>query len=226
MPLRTTLKWPKHFGFDIIGQGPCFVINVEKGGIAYHSGLQPGDQILELDGQDVINMSAEALKTLAKHSRSQPPTLGVVSRLMSVDIVGTKTMGLGFVITDHMPVTVWNVEEGGPAHSSGVRPGDVIVEVNGKTVKTSEDVRPFLGTSLGRVTMTLIPLGKYNSSHPVTRQQSVGTSVKTVTEGSRVKRAKDLHEKVGDINFRITLKNETDFFWQTVCGEESSICLH
>lgn len=123
MPLRSTLKWPKQFGFDIIGNGPCFVTNVERGGIGYNSGLQIGDQILELDGQDVVNMSAEALKTLAKHSRSQPPTLGVVSRLMSIDVVGNKTMGLGLVVSDSKPVAVWNIEVGGPANAAGIRPG-------------------------------------------------------------------------------------------------------
>lgn len=122
MPLRT-LKWPKHFGFDIVGQGPCFVLHVERGSIAYNSGLQCGDQILELDDQDVTNMSSEALKTLAKHSRTQPPTLGVVSRILHVDLVGNKSVGLGMVVSDGKPVHVWTVEKDGPAHVMGIRPG-------------------------------------------------------------------------------------------------------
>lgn len=122
MPLRP-LKWPKEYGFEIIGHGPCFVLHVERGSIAYNSGLQSGDQILELDDQDVTNLSAEALKTLAKHSRTQPPTLGVVSRLLHVDIVGNKSVGLGMVVNDSKPVCVWTVEENGPAQVVGIRPG-------------------------------------------------------------------------------------------------------
>jgi S1-C subfamily serine protease len=130
MPLRT-LKWPKHFGFDIVGQGPCFVLHVERGSIAYNSGLQCGDQILELDDQDVTNMSAEALKTLAKHSRSQPPTLGVVSRILHVDVVGNKSVGLGMVVSDSKPVHVWTVENNGPAHVMGIRPGyRAVIKIN------------------------------------------------------------------------------------------------
>ena len=123
MPLITTPKWPRSFGFEIIGRGPCFVLSVEKDSIAYNSGLQPGDQLLELDNQDVTSMTAEAIKTLAKHSRTQPPTLGVVSRLLHVDVVGTKAMGLGFTIKDQYPVVVSAIEDNGPAKTAGIRSG-------------------------------------------------------------------------------------------------------
>lgn len=123
MPLRTAYKWPKSYGFEIIGKGPCFVLSVEKGSIAFNSGLQPGDQLLELDNQDVTSMSVEAIKTLAKHSRTQPPTLGVVSRLLHVDVIGSKAMGLGFTVRDQYPVVVSAVEEGGPAQAAGIRTG-------------------------------------------------------------------------------------------------------
>jgi S1-C subfamily serine protease len=122
MPLKTP-KWPKQFGFDVVGDGPCFVLHVEPGSVGYNSGLQPGDQILELDDQNVTNMSADALKTLAKHSRTQPPTLGVVSRLLHVDLVGNRSVGLGLVVSDGKPVQVWSVEPDGPAHIMGIREG-------------------------------------------------------------------------------------------------------
>lgn len=129
MPFRT-LKWPRQYGFEIIGQGPCFVLNVERGSVAYNSGLQCGDQILQLDDQDVTNMSADALRTLAKHSRSQPPTLGVVSRLLHVDVVGNKAVGLGMVVNDTKPVSVWTVESDGPAQIVGIRPGSYFIVIS------------------------------------------------------------------------------------------------
>ncbi|XP_053389051.1 delphilin-like isoform X2 [Mercenaria mercenaria] len=197
MPLKT-LKWPKHFGFEIVGQGPCFVLHVERGSVAYNSGLQCGDQILELDDQDVTNMSAEALKTLAKHSRTQPPTLGVVSRILHVDVVGNKSVGLGMVINNSKPVYVWTVEKDGPAHVMGIRPGDVIVEVNGNPVYTVNDLKPYLGSHSRRVSLSVIPLGKY--SHPSTPAKTpTESNGKHVSEGSRVKRAKDLHDKMNEI---------------------------
>lgn len=124
MPLRSSAKWPKNFGFEIFGHGPCFVLSVEKDSLAYDSGLQPGDQLLELDNQDVTSMNAEAIKTLSRHSRTQPPTLGVVSRLLHIDVVGTKAMGLGFTVGDQFPVIVSAVEKGGPAEAAGIRSGN------------------------------------------------------------------------------------------------------
>ena len=118
-----SLRWPRHFGFEIAGLGPSFVTRVDKGSIAFNSGLQPGDQILELDDQDVANMSAKAIRTLAKHSRSQPPTLGVVSRRIEKELVGSKTAGLGFTVSDTRPVTVDLVEGSSSADAAGIRKG-------------------------------------------------------------------------------------------------------
>ena len=123
MFLRRNTRWPKQFGFEIAGLGPCFVTLVEKDSVAFSSGLQPGDQILELDNQDVTNMSAKAIRTLAKHSRSQPPTLGVVSRGVQTNIMGSKLMGLGFAVSDTRPVVVEFVDKGGPAEAAGIKKG-------------------------------------------------------------------------------------------------------
>ena len=124
MLLRRSMRWPKQFGFEIAGLGPSYITAVKKDSIAYHSGLHAGDQILELDDQDVTNMSAKAIKTLAKHSRTQPPTLGVVSRKIQADLTGSKLVGLGFTVSDTKPVIVESVEEGGPAEVAGIRKGN------------------------------------------------------------------------------------------------------
>ncbi|WAQ96891.1 GRD2I-like protein, partial [Mya arenaria] len=148
MPLRTAIKWPKYYGFDIVGQGPCFVLLVQKNSVAYNSGLQPGDQILELDSHDVTHLSADAIKALAKHSRTQPPTLGVVSRLLHVDVVGQKPMGLG----------------------------DIIVEANGRVVNSAVDLKPLLPIHSRMVPISFIPVGMPHTaslnSHSKTNGQS------------------------------------------------------
>lgn len=123
MFFRRNVRWPKQFGFEIAGLGPCFVTSVEKDSVAFNSGLQAGDQILELDNQDVNNMSAKAIRTLAKHSRSQPPTLGVVSRRNQTTIMGSKLMGLGFAVSDTRPVVIELVDKGGPAEAAGINEG-------------------------------------------------------------------------------------------------------
>ena len=54
--------WPESYGFSLVGEGPCFVIDVVRGSVAFQSGIVPGDQLLELDGHNVSDMSAEAIK--------------------------------------------------------------------------------------------------------------------------------------------------------------------
>ena len=72
-------SWPESFGFTIHGDGPTYVIGVKRSGLAHSAGVSPGDQVLELDGHDVSDMSAEAIKKLAYHSRNIPPTIGKVT---------------------------------------------------------------------------------------------------------------------------------------------------
>lgn len=123
MPLRAASKWPKHYGFDIVGDGPCYVVNVEKGKVAYGAGLMPGDQILELDEQDVTNLNADGIKALAKNSRTQPPTLGVVARRQQVELVCSRTGGCGFEVHGERPVRVKHVDQAAPAFVAGLREG-------------------------------------------------------------------------------------------------------
>lgn len=48
------------------------------------AGLQPGDQVLELDGQNVSSLSTKALVALAQTLKTVPPSIGVVSRIEQV----------------------------------------------------------------------------------------------------------------------------------------------
>ncbi len=71
-----SLLWPDSCGFRLHGAGPCYVTAVTRGAAADAAGLAPGDQLLELDGHDVADMSAEAVRRLALHSTNSPPTVG------------------------------------------------------------------------------------------------------------------------------------------------------
>lgn len=52
-----------------------------EGSSAYMAGLQPGDQVLEIDGQNVSSLSTKALIALAQTLKTVPPSIGVVSRI-------------------------------------------------------------------------------------------------------------------------------------------------
>lgn len=115
--------WPECYGFSIAGDGPSYVIWIDDGGVAQAAGVYLGDQLLELDGHNVRDMSAEAVATLAQHSRTMPPTLGVVARLQRVELVATRRWGFGLTLRGVRPTQVDSVDPPGPAYQAGIRPG-------------------------------------------------------------------------------------------------------
>ncbi len=51
-PSRNNQGWPEDFGFKLGGDGPSYILSVVEGSSAYIAGLQPGDQVLEIDGPE------------------------------------------------------------------------------------------------------------------------------------------------------------------------------
>uniref|UniRef100_A0A4W3H5F5 PDZ domain-containing protein n=1 Tax=Callorhinchus milii TaxID=7868 RepID=A0A4W3H5F5_CALMI len=88
MPLDNQ-GWPEAFGFRIGGKGPSYILSVQEGGSAHLAGLQPGDQVLEIEGEDVSWLSCEVLSSLARRCHNVPPSIGVVSRIEQVDLLPT-----------------------------------------------------------------------------------------------------------------------------------------
>jgi len=56
-------------------------------------------------------------------------------------------------------VVISDVEPSGAAASAGLREGDVIQQVNGKPVRTAEDVRSALNSTGGKPAVLLITRG-------------------------------------------------------------------
>lgn len=92
--------WPEEFGFKLGGTGPSYIITVEDGSSAHLSGLQPGDQVLEIEGQDVSSLGAQAVTALAQGQKNIPPSIGVVSRIQQVSRLHEKASAS--CITPHM----------------------------------------------------------------------------------------------------------------------------
>lgn len=126
MYLNILKKWPNNYGFEIYGHGPSYVIMVEKGSMAHKAGLKRGDQLLEVNGQDVTNMSAAQIKALAKRSATKPPELEVASCLKTHVIKPRHPMGYGFKVSNKRPVTVTSVDYGESAHKAGLRVGEYL----------------------------------------------------------------------------------------------------
>ena len=80
----TNQGWPEEFGFQLGGSGPSYILSVEEGSSAYLAGLQPGDQVLEIEGNNVSTMGSQAVISIAQTQRNIPPSIGVVSRIQQV----------------------------------------------------------------------------------------------------------------------------------------------
>ncbi|XP_065098581.1 delphilin isoform X2 [Paramisgurnus dabryanus] len=142
--------WPEEFGFQIGGNGPSYILTVEEGSSAHLSGLQPGDQVLEIEGQNVSSLSAQEVIALAQSQKNIPPSIGVVSRIEQMDITPGPDGRFGFTIVGDCPLLVEDCSPCSPAGRSGLRAGDYVMEVNGIPVKHHEMAAALIKASQGR----------------------------------------------------------------------------
>ncbi|KAG1925449.1 disheveled-associated activator of morphogenesis [Pimephales promelas] len=143
-------SWPYEFGFQIGGNGPSYILTVEDGSSAHLSGLQPGDQVLEIEGQNVSSLNAQEVIALAQSQRNIPPSIGVVSRIEQMDITPGPDGRFGFTIVGDCPLLVEDCSPCSPAGRSGLRAGDYVMEVNGIPVKHHEMAAALIKASQGR----------------------------------------------------------------------------
>ena len=119
-------KWPERHGFSIGGRGPSYVLAVVKGSAADKQGLKPGDQIIELNGNNVSEFAAPALETLAKHTIGVMPKIKVVNDVQHLELQATRlhSYGLGLVYSDRHGYLVESVVSKGPADKAGLQKGE------------------------------------------------------------------------------------------------------
>ena len=122
MSSSTKLYWPELFGFTIYGNGPTYVIYVESDSVAHMGGLKSGDRIVEIDEQNVSNLSSGVVKFIARNSKRIPPSISVQSCSKEAEIVPNKKINsYGFTVVGDLPVFVDSINENGVAYASGLR---------------------------------------------------------------------------------------------------------
>ncbi|XP_068605917.1 delphilin [Brachionichthys hirsutus] len=146
----TNQNWPEAFGFRLGGIGPSYILSVVEGSSAYLAGLQPGDQVVDIEGQDVTNLSTPALVALAQTLKTVPPSIGVVSRIEQIDITPGPDGRFGFTIIGDGPLMVEDCVPNGPAGRSGLKARDYVLEVNGFPVKHHETAAAMIKAAQGR----------------------------------------------------------------------------
>ncbi len=86
-----------------------------------------------------INMAQEIMTQLVEHGQVRRGQLGAQAQDL------TPELAVAFGLKQQRGAVVTQVEPGTPAERAGLQPGDIIVEVNGRPVQGSSDVRNSVG---------------------------------------------------------------------------------
>ncbi|TWW69947.1 Delphilin Glutamate receptor, ionotropic, delta 2-interacting protein 1 [Takifugu flavidus] len=188
----TNQNWPEAFGFRLGGTGPSYILSVVEGSSAYLAGLQPGDQVVDIEGQDVTNLSTPALIALAQTLKTVPPSIGVI------DINPGPDGRFGFTIIGDSPLMVENCVPNAPAGNGGLKVGDYVMEVNGIPVKHHEAAAAMIKAAQGRP----LRLGVLSMAR---RPKRLSSSMRVLSQtgdsirDSRAHKAMEFNKKVEEV---------------------------
>ncbi|XP_071060148.1 delphilin isoform X3 [Pseudochaenichthys georgianus] len=194
----TNQNWPEAFGFRLGGTGPSYILSVVEGSSAYLAGLQPGDQVVDIEGQDVTNLSTPALVALAQTLKTVPPSIGVVSRIEQIDVTPGPDGRFGFTIIGDCPLMVEDCMPNGPAGRNGLKAGDYVMEVNGIPVKHHETAAAMIKAAQGRP----LRLGVLSMAR---RPKRLSSSMRVLSQSgdsireSRAHKAMEFNKKVEEV---------------------------
>ncbi len=169
----------------------ALVSSVETDGPAHDAGLRPGDIILKFDGREiggsnelppaVANLNPGSIARLEIWRHGQTRQLEVVvgeakaPKAAAMAAAGAEHGTLGLVVR---PLTAEEARDAGakeglvvenasgPAARAGIRPGDVILSVNGQTIASVEQLRG-LATKAGKHVALLVMRGETRIFVPV-----------------------------------------------------------
>jgi len=147
---------PKHL------KEPVVVGYVEEGSWAHEVGIKPGDKIVRIDGYEVKNWEElrEVLVKLAVEGIKETELwIEREGKLLRFKVkLPDPESPLG--IAPPLPPVVGEVLKGSPADQVGIKPGDVILEVNGKPIRSWYELVKAVRESKGKTLLLKIKRGE------------------------------------------------------------------
>ncbi|XP_030840675.1 delphilin isoform X2 [Strongylocentrotus purpuratus] len=202
LPMPVNNKtWPKSFGFTIGGDAPTYILSVEPNSHAHAAGLQPGDQLVELNNQSILHLGAESIMTLARRCPEVPPSIVVVSCVKTCELYRDRNGHFGLTLIGGGPVYVEVVERGGPAMNCGLKAGDMVLEINGLPIKHSDDAKLFV-RGAARLKMVIIPGAGHQSVKKIAQRFEAHAQ-------DRKNKADGFFRKLDAVFYNDQLKKET-----------------
>ncbi len=116
---------------------PVVIGLVQTDSPAEAAGLRPGDRVVSIDGETMPNWERFRIRILI--SADEPMSLGVIRDGAKITVpitpMASGEQGTGLIgVTAPVPPEVGPVTEGGIAASAGLRPGDLIVGIDGDDI--------------------------------------------------------------------------------------------
>jgi regulator of sigma E protease len=123
-----------------LGQPPV-VAAVDAGSPAERAGMRAGDRILTVGGERTATWDAAELAVKMRPNRAVPITVERDARTLAFDVQSTsegrwEAGAIG--VTPMVRPMARALEKGDPADKAGMKPGDVIVSVNGMLMSSAE----------------------------------------------------------------------------------------
>ncbi|MGH2668808.1 MAG: M50 family metallopeptidase [bacterium] len=136
-----------------LGFGPR-VYGWKRGETMYALNLFPLGGYVRMEGEDDARTGLDSFRSKSVGARAAIVAAGPVMNLLLAVVILAIAAGTGGVPGGASP-RVGNVESGWPAQASGIRPGDVIVAINGEAMTNGDQVIETIHKSAGRP-LTLI----------------------------------------------------------------------
>jgi len=131
---------------------PPVIGAVRTDSVAARAGLSPGDRVLTVAGDNVATWKDLAIAIGTRANRQLTITLDRAGRTETVEVKPTAEgrfeIGDIGVLPDVSPIAK-EVQAGDPAEKAGVKPGDVVVAVNGQRVIFPEDLKKAIASRGG-----------------------------------------------------------------------------
>lgn len=131
-----TVVFMFHHEFFAFARKPVDVISVNPGSPAEKAGIRPGDRIVKIEG--IENPNWEELMVRMEINPNQPVPVTLLRNGKQIeatvvpDVYGPNRMGDAGL---DLPTVAGAVDPGSPAETAGIRPGDVLISVDGKPIQ-------------------------------------------------------------------------------------------